>query len=405
MSTHNPEPVIHLLRDHLAAHDRRLTFLFGAGTSSAINVAPEAPLGSKRGYVPLIPAVDVMTDKCRAAVEQISDRHAHAWRLLVSECENLGARPNIESILGRLRLKADAAGPTDGALGLDNQQLVEMESAIRKTISSLASPPESEIPEIVPHDQFADWIRRARRHHPVEVFTTNYDVLIERSFERARVPFFDGFVGSFRPYFSPDIFENDTSMPGQSWTRLWKLHGSANWSLIDNVTTRLSDLNHGDMILPSHRKYDESRKMPYLALMDRLASSLAVDGTLLLTCGYSWSDQHINSTILTALDTHPSNAVIALTFDELATLPELTELASRRNNFIAIGPRSGIVRGSLRDWALPQTVSNPIASFLDYSFDSDAVPEESGPVTGRMRIVDFNAFCAFLFAMNVEEGS
>lgn len=406
MPSHNPETVIHLMRDHLAAHDKRLAFLFGAGTSSAVNIAPEAEPGEKRGYEPLIPAIDPMTAECKAAVEALSNAHGDAWQLLVAECEALKEIANIESILGRLRLKADAAGPNDKTIGLEKSQLEELERTIRETISRLASPDESKIPARTPHDDFANWIRRARRQHPVEVFTTNYDVLIERALERARVPHFDGFIGSHRPYFSPDTVEVDANIPGRKWTRLWKLHGSVNWSLHDNIATRLSAVNHGDMILPSHRKYDESRKMPYLALMDRLTSSLSVDGTLLVTCGYSWNDQHINSTIVTALDSHPGNAVVALSFTGLDQVPHLVSLAAHRNNLIVIGPREGVIRGQQRKWALPQAISGPTASFVDHSFDSDAMPDQDdGPITGNMRLVDFNAFCSFLAAMHTQDAA
>lgn len=406
MTTHDPEPLIHLLRDHLAAHDKRLAFLFGAGTSSAVNVAPHPPTGGKRTHEPLVPAVELMTAKCKSAVDQLSAKHAAAWTVLVKECESFAFAPNIESILGRLRLKLEAAGPEDLTLGLDPPALAEMEDAIRTTIADLASPSEEVIPDRVPHDMLAEWVRTVRRQHSVEIFTTNYDVLLERSFERARVSFFDGFIGSYRPYFSPDAVESDRAVPGRTWTRIWKLHGSANWSLVDNTATRLSTLKHGDMILPSQRKYDESRKMPYAALMDRLASSLSTDGTLLVTCGYSWGDQHINSTILTALDAQPSNAVVALSFDDLSSVPHLVDLASRRNNFMVIGPRSGVMRGQVGDWALPHQINGAVASFLDLCFDSDAQPEmNEGPVSGTMRIVDFNVFCRFLRSMNVHKVS
>lgn len=401
MTSHNPEPVIHLLRDHLAAHDNRLTFLFGAGTSSAVNIAPKPKGEDLPGYEPLVPAVELMTAKCKEAVDALSTVQSDAWTLLVRECESMGLPPNIETILGRLRLKLEAAGPLDSTLGLDRAQLEELEEAIRTTIAKLASPEEKAIPSRVPHDAFAEWVRQARRQHPIEIFTTNYDVLFERSLERARVPFFDGFIGSHRPYFSPDSVESDSAIPGRSWTRLWKLHGSANWSLVDKTATRLSSLGHGDMILPSQRKYDESRKMPYAALMDRLASSLSRDGTLLVTCGYSWSDQHINSTILTALDANPNNAVVALSFDDLGNVPHLCDLAVGRDNFLVIGPRSGIAQGQLKHWALPNQISNAVASFVDLCFDSDAQPEGGDEqIPGTMRVVDFNVFCSFLKAMN-----
>lgn len=36
------------------------------------------------------------------------------------------------------------------------------------------------------------WISGTGREHPVEIFTTNYDLLFEQALERTHVPFFDG---------------------------------------------------------------------------------------------------------------------------------------------------------------------------------------------------------------------
>ena len=34
-----------------------------------------------------------------------------------------------------------------------------------------------------------------------EIFTSNYDLIIEKSLEAIRIPHFDGFVGSYEPFF------------------------------------------------------------------------------------------------------------------------------------------------------------------------------------------------------------
>ncbi len=68
MSNHDPRQVAENLRGHLAPHDRRLSFLFGAGTSSAVNIAPESPAGETPKYEPLIPGIDGLTEACSAAV-------------------------------------------------------------------------------------------------------------------------------------------------------------------------------------------------------------------------------------------------------------------------------------------------------------------------------------------------
>ena len=265
----------------------------------------------------------------------------------------------------------------------------------------MSSPDETSIPSRLPHDDFAMWVRNARRKHPVEIFTTNYDVLIERSLEQARVPVFDGFVGSYAPYFSPDAIESDITMPGYEWSRLWKLHGSINWELRRGAVVRTTGQCAGEMILPSHRKYDESRKQPYLALIDRLARSMAREGALIITCGYSWSDEHINAVIRAALDTHPANHAIALIYEDLADLPHLCTLAQDRENLVVVGPRQGILKRDRAEWALPRQIDDATASFVDIAFDSDAVPDDgAGPVPGEMRLGDFNTFCRFLVAMD-----
>lgn len=52
-----------------------------------------------------------------------------------------------------------------------------------------------------PYHQLATWIGGVPRAHAVEVFTSNYDLLMEQSLEERRVPYFDGFVGSANTFF------------------------------------------------------------------------------------------------------------------------------------------------------------------------------------------------------------
>lgn len=400
MHYHNPEQVINLLRDHLAAPDRHLLLLFGAGTSSSVNIAPTPKPTKKRSYLPLIPAVDEMTRLCEEAVATLDNQHVKAWQYLVDECTSPLKKANIESILGRLRLKRDAAGPNDRTLGLDYHELGILESTIKQKIAELASPAESIIPVDVPHDKLASWIRNSPRRHSVEIFTTNYDVLFERSLEKARVRYFDGFVGSHRPFFDPEALSDGSGGESDNWTRLWKIHGSTNWKLTETEPTRLSGNGESDMILPSHRKYDESRKQPYLALMDRFRAAVNNQGSLLVTCGYSWSDQHINAVALSALAASPTSAAIALIYGDLKGVPDLIKLAQNHKNLLVIGRDSGVIRGDHRIWAVQDELSSAKASVIDLCFDSDGRPEESeSPVLGRMRLGDFNFFCEFLASM------
>ncbi|MHB8049632.1 MAG: SIR2 family protein [Coriobacteriia bacterium] len=395
MQTHDPKKIVELLRDHLATHDKKLAFLFGAGTSAAVNV------GTDKDFIALIPAVKELTAKCKEAIEVLGENQTAAWAALVQECKNAGAQPNVEAILSRVRLKIESAGVGDKPLGLTVAQVQEVERTIRKTIAQIVALDEEAIPASMPHDRFALWVKRITRTQAVEVFTTNYDVLIERALENARLGVFDGFVGSYRPFFSPQSVENDSKMPGVFPVRLWKIHGSVNWEEIDVDGSRRivrGDLSgEGQLIYPTHKKYDQSRKQPYLSLLDRLGHALSGDGALLVTCGYSFGDQHINAAILDVLDGHPLSHVIVLQHGDLAADSELVNEAMKRPNLMVIGRNAAVVAGIWGGWKLREPLTDGISQYVDILFDSCAAPENDDvALEGRMRAGDFVQFCEFL---------
>jgi hypothetical protein len=160
------------------------------------------------------------------------------------------------------------------------------------------------------------------------------------------------------------------------------------------------------MILPSHWKYDESRKQPYMAYMDRLSRILNQEHALLITCGYSFGDQHINAILYGALDNRNTANVIALQFQDLNEGDKLIDAALQRSNLTVIGPNGGVVSGVWGLWQLTEAVENKTSSLMDCAFDSNALPEgESSPAAGsadlkgRMRLGDFNWFCRLLKGM------
>lgn len=410
MSTHDPRQVIEDLRNHLAVHDRRLTFLFGGGTSSAVNIAPAPSEGEKRKHEPLIPAIDGLTEICKSAVCDMGETQAAAWETLVKQCEQAGHPVNVESVLSRVRIKIDAIGEGESLAGLDRKDLCTVETTICAAIAKTVSPAEDTIPEQTPHDDFAAWVKKVNRTAPLEIFTTNYDVLFERAFSVARVPVFDGFVGTYRPFFYPECLDDDDLLPNSRWVRLWKVHGSVNWCLengsADKRIIRSDRPGTGELILPSHRKYDESRKQPYMAYMDRLSRILNSEHALLIACGYSFSDEHINALLYGALDNRKTANIIALQFQNLTTTDKLIDAAVRRSNLTVIGPNGGVISGTWGVWQLTQPVDNKTHSFMDSGFDSNALPEDEGSpasssvdLKGRMRLGDFNWFCRFLREM------
>lgn len=415
MSTHDPRRVVEDLRDHLAAHDRRLAFLLGAGTSSAVNIAPPPAKGTKQQHKPLIPGIDALTAMCAAAVGEMGKTQAGAWQSLIKQCENSGRTANVENVLSQVRLKMDAIGEGETLVGLDRSQLIEVEKTICSTIADSVVPADGIIPKRVPHDDFAEWVKKVNRTASLEIFTTNYDVLLERAFEASRVPVFDGFVGTLHAFFYPECLDDEDLLPKPKWIRLWKLHGSVNWTLKEmegdggarKRIIRVQPAKSGELILPSHRKYDESRKQPYMAYMDRLSRILSVEHALLITCGYSFGDEHINAILYGALDNRSTANIISLQFQALKETDELVKTAIRQSNLTVIGPNGAVISGVWGTWQLAEPIDMKTSSFMDAAFDSNALPEDEGSpaatsddLKGMMRLGDFNWFCQFLTAMS-----
>jgi hypothetical protein len=241
---------------------------------------------------------------------------------------------------------------------------------------------------------------------PLEIFTTNYDVLFERSMENARLPVFDGFPGAYRPFFHPECLEDDSLLPGPAWVRIWKLHGSVNWRLMGRRVVRGDATGTGEMILPSHRKYDESLKQPYRAFMDRLSSVLRREHALLITSGYSFGDEHINAIIFGALDNRITTNVIALQFCDCEPSSPLVSAAQQRPGFSLVCPTFGILGAQVGEWRLSQALDARTRPLMEPAFlcAEEAPCEDDGngaasSLSGQMELGDFNSFCQFLTRM------
>ena len=314
---------------------------------------------------------------------------------------------NIEDVLSRLRMMLEAVGKDDTLAGLNKDELSKLETTIRQEIARVVNPPIGHVIGELPHRRFARWLNQAPRRQPVEIFTVNYDVLIESALEAERVPLFDGFVGSHQPFFLPDSLRHSEFAPGTSWTRLWKMHGSVTWRKVEidgrERLIRGEPDESGEMILPSLQKYDESRQQPYAAFSDRLARFLDQDGALLVVCGFGFGDEHINNVIFEALESRPRTHVYALQFGEQNENTDLIQRSYQRHNMMVIGPETGIIGGRRGKWQ----ISSELSVFSDVLEVTEANQEsngESNPSSTNenscnLRIGDFNQFCNFLASM------
>ena len=401
-----PQKLLASLRDHLASPDTPIAFLFGAGTSCAVQVTD--PVDNTKCQ-PLIPDVAGLTVLCQATVAAMGTVYAQAWQQITSQTATATRQSNIEDVLSHLHVMSRAVGAHDKLVGLRASQISRLVRTIRKEIARHVIVDDASIPGTTPHSEFARWIIKGVRHLPIQVFTVNYDILIERALEAEFVPLFDGFVGAYTPFFYPESLRHVDTGPGKNWTRLWKMHGSVTWRRVTGGgharILRGTPDPSGEMILPSAEKYDESRQQPYISFMDHLIRFLELERALLITCGFSFSDAHINSAIFGALANRPRSHLYALQYLDPGEDADLVQHSYRQRNIVVLGPQEGIVGGVRGPWYCPTVhgvfsdeIGQPgVERSPNPNPTADADGLRSGPCT--MRIGDFAVFCRFLSKM------
>lgn len=411
MPEHDPKKVVETLRNHLTHSETNVAFLFGAGTSCAVRVPVEGGGEGDCKDRSLIPNVTELTGVCAKEIKKLdpegeAPKFAPALEAIENEVRPAGRDPNIEDILSGVRRKLEAIGATDRLCGLTREELELVDKTIRRTIAIQVNPDQTSFPERLPHEDFVRWLAQMPRTRAVELFTTNYDVLFETALEAERIPSFDGFVGCNSPFFCHESLSRPESAPGPMWTRLWKVHGSINWQLATvngrKRVIRSTPQAEGEMIMPSHHKYDESRKQPYTALLDRLRRVMERDDTVLFVCGYSFSDEHINAILFDALEARQRPHVIALQFADPAVNTTLSDRAEKLRNLMVLGPRQAIIRGARGNWVLRDGQS---AQLLETTFRADPVDDEKGDTgAGAFLLGDFNNFALFLASIATTGG-
>lgn len=349
---HDPDRHRAYLQQCLRQDKAPIGFLLSAGCPMSMTIDGQ----------PLIPDIVGMTKRVVDTVGAGEDKAA--FEKLRGSCAE---DANVEDLLSRVRALQGVVG--DGSVhDLRFGDLAALERSISVTVAGLAS---ADLPTGgSTYRTLAAWAGAVQRESPVEVFTTNYDLLMEQALERARVPYFDGFVGSHQPFFDVGAIELDEVPP--RWARVWKLHGSVNWRRAEaGLVTRVSGSSSAGEVLihPSHLKYEESRRMPYLAMLDRLKAFLRRRGASLIICGYSFSDEHLNEVILQGLSANPTASAFALQFSDLQQYEKAASLAKGRSNLsllardgAVVGTREGKWRG-----ADPETQSEfPYGDFAEF---------------------------------------
>lgn len=178
----------------------------------------------------------------------------------------------------------------------------------------------------------------------LNIFTTNYDRLIEAGAELAGLHLLDRFLGNLMPIFRSsrldlDMHYNPPGIRGEpryleGVARYTKLHGSVDWVQTKKDIHRIGlpfgaestepylkapglagSTAHQLMIYPNAAKDRETADYPYVELFRDLAAAVCRPNSTLVTYGYSFGDEHINRVIRDML-TIPSTHLVIISFDD-----------------------------------------------------------------------------------------
>lgn len=166
------------------------------------------------------------------------------------------------------------------------------------------------------HSRFLRRIANRQSKNGRDIFTLNYDTIIEATLDKLRYDYIDGFRGSRRGWFDPTTFDEPSACTPNF--RIYKLHGSVNWLRESTghvrraVVSNADDITDTVMVYPSEQKYLQTQFGAYETLISRFRSRLRAPNVnnCLVTLGYSFNDEHINEAIIDAINTTGSNLTV-----------------------------------------------------------------------------------------------
>lgn len=260
--------------------------------------------------------------------------HLYRWRSALPETG------------GRLRIDAD------NAIVAEADDLEECISQIKRALAAACSLPTADSnPEAF--NAYKDLLRklltRPLNLKRVNIFTLNYDTLVEQAADATGVVVLDGFVGTIQRYFRPESYDHDLYFPAETTEgrvhrldrviHLYKLHGSLTWRSeapsvdnpygITNNAATAEDLAT-PLIYPTPAKFGETLGMPYAELFRRFASAVVRPQSTLIVVGYGFGDDHVNAIIRQALAVPSFTLVVVDPFPNSEFLRRLSEQRDQR---------------------------------------------------------------------------
>lgn len=172
--------------------------------------------------------------------------------------------------------------------------------------------PGSGVDALYPHQEFFRRLLGARRTElpRLKVFTTNYDLVVEKSLDVLGVQYLDGFRGGIQRLldlssYNSDVFSTNKSTSGalvrqQELVHLYKIHGSLNWRRRDvgpdlGISGIVQDESEATVdslavIYPTPAKDADVLGYPYSDLMRIFGTTLSDMESAVIVAGYGFAD-------------------------------------------------------------------------------------------------------------------
>lgn len=302
---------------------------------------------------------------------------------------------NFERVLATLYRWRGALPPSGGRLRIDGSPKVEarsedLDAALLHATSCLARacnlPATGKKPALATYKTLVrKLLTRPLNLKRVNIFTLNYDTLIEQAADAEGVVLLDGFVGTRHRVFRPESYEQDLYFPAETTEgrvhrfdrvlHLYKLHGSITWKasepcMDDPYGVEWTPFNPGVsqplLIYPTPAKFGEALGLPYTELFRRFASALARPQSVLFTIGYGFGDEHVNAIIRQALAVPSFTLVIVDPVPESQFVQTLRSEQDRRvwvSGGSALGDLKGFVEHVLPDLRDEEVRKKVIATY------------------------------------------